>query len=268
LAGFRKIPRWLSALPLDEPVIAAIASVWQLVALRQPAALEMPIRGVNLMNVAEAVATRRSIRSFLDTPVPLETVRRVLEQARMTPSGCNYQPWEATVLTGEPLASLQQRLLASQPDDPQEYDFAAPGQVPKYQQRLSNLGKAMYGAMAVARDNSEQRADFVKMNMVSFGAPVLLLCHFPKLMKEPQWSDCGMWLQTIMLLLRGEGLDSCPQEYMGVYGRTIKDHLGLGDDILLFCGLGIGWRDPDAPVNNFERERVPLDEHVTFHGFG
>ena len=219
------------------------------------------------MNVAEAVATRRSIRAFKDTPVPFEKVRRVLEQARMTPSGCNYQPWEATVLTGAPLAALQQRLLASQPDDPQEYDFAAPGQVPKYQERLSNLGKAMYGAMAVARDNSEQRADFVKMNMVSFGAPVLLLCHFPKLMKEPQWSDCGMWLQTIMLLLRGEGLDSCPQEYMGVYGRTIKDHLGLGDDILLFCGIAIGWRDEQAPVNNFERERVPLDEQVTFLGF-
>jgi len=83
------------------------------------------------MNVAEAVATRRSIRAFKDTPVPFETVRRVLEQARMTPSGCNYQPWEATVLTGAPLAALQQRLLASQPDDPQEYDFAAPGQVPK-----------------------------------------------------------------------------------------------------------------------------------------
>jgi hypothetical protein len=54
-------------------------------------------------------------------------------------------------------------------------------------------------------------------------------------MKEPQWSDVGMWLQTIMLLLRGEGLDTCAQEYMGTYGRTIKAHLGLSDDTLLFC---------------------------------
>lgn len=52
--------------------------------------------------------------------------------------------------------------------------------------------------------------------MLSFGASVLLLCHFPKLMKEPQWSDVGMWLQTIMLLARGEGLDTCPQESMGM----------------------------------------------------
>lgn len=125
----------------------------------------------------------------------------------------------------------------------------------------------MYGAMNIARDAADQRAEFARSNKVSFGAPVLLLSHFPKLMKEPQWSDVGMWLQTIMLLLREEGLDSCPQEFMGLYGRTIKAHLGLSDDTLLFCGLAIGWRDEAASVNAFARERVPLEEQVTFLGF-
>jgi hypothetical protein len=46
-------------------------------------------------------------------------------------------------------------------------------------------------------------------------------------MKGPQWSDVGIWLQTIILLLRGEGLDTCPQEYLGNYGRTIKMHLSM-----------------------------------------
>lgn len=219
------------------------------------------------MNVAEAVASRRSIRAFEGRLVPDSTIRRVLDQARLAPSGCNFQPWEAIVLTGKPLRALQSRLLASQPDDPLEYDFSAPGAYEKYQSRLRSLGAAMYATVGVARDEKDRRADFVRDNLTSFGAPVLLLCHFPKFMKEPQWSDVGMWLQTIMLLLRGEGLDSCPQEYMGVYGRTIKAELGLGDDSLLFCGLSIGWRQADAPVNGFERERIPLDEQVKFLGF-
>lgn len=219
------------------------------------------------MNVAEAVQSRRSVRSFANEGVALETIQRVLETARWTPSGCNFQPWEATILTGGPLKALQDVLLQSKFDDPLEYDFSAPGQLEKYQDRLRRVGAAMYGAMGITRDDDETRANFAKANCVSFGAPVLLLCHFPKLMKEPQWSDVGMWLQTIMLLLREEGLDSCPQEYMGLYGRTIKQYLGLSDDTLLFCGLAIGKRDAISPVNDFVRERVPLGDQITFLGF-
>lgn len=219
------------------------------------------------MHVAEAVASRRSVRAFIDKPVPFETVHHVLDQARMAPSGCNFQPWEAIVLTGEPLRALQEQLLASEPDDPQEYDFSAPGQLEKYQSRLKAVGASMYEGMGIARGQRDQREVFARSNILSFNAPVLLLCHFPKLMKEPQWSDVGMWLQTIMLLLRGEGLDSCPQEYMGIYGRTIKDHLGLSDDTLLFCGLAIGWGDTAAAVNNFQRDRTSLADQVAFLGF-
>ncbi|MFO1239755.1 MAG: nitroreductase [Sphingomonadaceae bacterium] len=219
------------------------------------------------MNVREAVLSRRSVRAFSSEAISLDTITAILETARWAPSGCNFQPWEATVLTGAPLKALQDVLLQSKFDEPLEYDFSAPGQVEKYQDRLRRVGAAMYGAMGITRDDDETRANFAKANCVSFGAPVLLLCHFPKLMKEPQWSDVGMWLQTIMLLLRGEGLDSCPQEYMGLYGRTIKQHLGLSEDTLLFCGLAIGKRDPSSPVNVFERERVPLGEQITFLGF-
>ncbi|WP_296677730.1 nitroreductase [Novosphingobium sp.] len=219
------------------------------------------------LSVSEAVASRRSIRAFTDQAVPLQTLRSVLDKARMAPSGCNFQPWEATVLTGEPLKALQTRLLATPPDNPQEYDFSAPGSLPHYRQRLIDVGAAMYTAKGIAREDKAARDDFSRRNLISFDAPVLLLCHFPKLMKEPQWSDVGMWLQTIMLLLREEGLDSCPQEVMGMYGRTIKDQLGLGEDIMLFCGLAIGWRDNSDPVNTFLRDRVPLDQHVRFEGF-
>ena len=74
------------------------------------------------MQVSQAVATRRSIRAFEDRPVDLAVLRRVLDRAQMAPSGCNFQPWQATVLAGEPLKRLQERMLASQPQDPIEYE--------------------------------------------------------------------------------------------------------------------------------------------------
>jgi nitroreductase len=220
------------------------------------------------MNVSEAVMTRRSIRAFKDTPVQLETLRRVMDAARWSPSGCNFQPWEATILTGAPLRALQDKMLVTPPQDPREYSWDDPEVIPQCLARLHGVGKSMYGAMGIGRDDSAARDNFMRSNFESFGAPTLLLCYFDRRMGPPQWSDVGMWLQTIMLLLRGEGLDSCPQEALSLHAKLIKDHLGVSDEShIFFCGIAIGYRDADAPVNNFDREREPVDGNVRFDGF-
>jgi len=220
------------------------------------------------MTVSEAVRSRRSIRAFSSRPVPLDVLTRVLDTARWSPSGCNFQPWEATVLTGEPLRALQGKMEVTPPQEPEEYTIT-PHDIPQeYKDRLAAIGKAQYEAISIARDDQAARMDFVARNRVSFDAPVLLLCHIPRVMGPPQWSDVGMWLQTVMLLLREEGLDSCPQEYMAIWGRLIKEHIGVSDaEQILFCGLAIGYRDEADPINHFERERVPLDRTLRFVGF-
>ena len=86
-------------------------------------------------------------------------------------------------------------------------------------------------------------------------------------MGRPQWSDIGMWLQTVCLLLREEGLDSCPQEAWAIYQEQIRAVVNIPDDHIFFCGLGVGWRDPAAPVNNFPVPRAPLDEAISWEGF-
>lgn len=219
-------------------------------------------------SVSEAVATRRTVRAFLPTPVPRETIERILDKARMSPSGCNFQPWEATIVTGAPLRALQEAMAASPMQQPVEYDIMPADITPEYMGRLQATGAAMYGSAGIARDDAEGRATFGQRNIVSFGAPVLLLCHFPRFMGPPQWADVGMWLQTVMLLAREEGLDTCPQEYMSLYARLIKAQLGIDDaSQILFCGLGIGHRVPDDVGNIFERPRVPLDRQARFIGF-
>ena len=219
------------------------------------------------MNVTEAVTTRRSIRAFLDKPVDLATLTRIMDTARWAASGCNYQPWEASIVTGQPLKDLQAKIIADGPQKA-EYDWSAPAQEEAYQSRLHGISAGMFGAMGIARDDGAGRMAAMMKNATSFDAPAVMFVYFPRLMKEPQWSDVGMWLQTVALLLREEGLDSCFQEYMALYANMIRDFLGLDHErYMFFCGMAIGYRDPDAPVNNFERERVPLEEQVRFLGW-
>ena len=219
------------------------------------------------MNVSEAVASRRTIRDFTDRPVSFEVIQRVMDKARLAPSGSNYQPWEASILTGAPLAALRAKMAVSPPQQPAEYLIEPPGVPAEYPARLAETMAKQYDALGLARDDKDGRMAAIMRNAVSFGAPVLLLCYLPRVMGPPQWSDMGMWLQTIMLLLREEGLDSCPQEFLSIHGRLIKDHIGVSDEThIFFCGMGIGYRSANA-VNGFARSRVPLERQVRFLGF-
>ncbi|MEQ4723943.1 nitroreductase family protein [Nonomuraea sp. B19D2] len=78
----------------------------------------------------------------------------------------------------------------------------------------------------------------------------------------PQWADVGMYLQTVMLLLRAEGLHSCPQMAWSVHRRTVAEVLSPPDGLILFCGMSIGFED--VTVGYARTGRAPLDETVTF----
>ena len=223
------------------------------------------------MNVSEAVVSRRSVRAFLDKPVDRGVLERVLEKAQRAPSGGNVQPWHGVVLTGEPLERL---VLAIAEVFPQgraahspEYNIYPPELDGEYEQRRRAVGEDMYGALQIPREDKRSRLAWFARNFQAFGAPVLMLVHTPKYMGPPQWSDIGMWLQTVMLLLREEGLDSCPQEAWAVYSRQIRETVAIPDDHIFFCGLAIGHRDPAAPVNAFAVSRAPLGEVARFEGF-
>lgn len=223
------------------------------------------------VSVSEAVLRRRSIRRFLPDPVPFALIRCVLDRALRAPSGGNLQPWNGMVLTGKPLdevkaAVLERAALGPDAAEP-EFPVYPPHMGPPWRDRQVSLGKALYGALHIERHDREARHRQHEENFRAFGAPVCMFVTIDRALGPPQWSDVGMWLQTIMLLLQEEGIDSCAQEAWSAYGRTVRECLGIGDDRLLFCGLAIGYRDAQAEVNLFPVPRVPLDEIVEFRGF-
>ncbi|MET8146124.1 nitroreductase family protein, partial [Sphaerisporangium sp. NPDC005288] len=101
-------------------------------------------------------------------------------------------------------------------------------------------------------------------NWRCFGAPAALFCYIDRDLGRPQWADVGMYLQTVMLLLRAEGLHSCPQMAWSVYRRTIAEILSPPDELILFCGMSIGFED--VTVHHVRTGRASLDETVTFVG--
>ncbi|MFF7190970.1 nitroreductase [Streptomyces sp. NPDC008222] len=218
------------------------------------------------MGVYEAVKSRRAVRAFTDRPVPRRTLERVLSAATWSPSGSNIQPWHIYVLTGAPLAELKkragERLASGDPWDEPEYEQYPPALKSPYRERRSAFGEQRYGALGIPREDLEARQRAAAANWNCFGAPAALFCYIDRDMGRPQWSDVGMYLQTVMLLLRAEGLHSCPQMAWAKFHKTVAEVLSPPDELILFCGMSIGFEDVTA--SDPRVARAPLDETVTF----
>jgi nitroreductase len=225
------------------------------------------------MTVYEALASRRSVRDFLPTPVSGDVIRRVLEAAARAPSGGNVQPWHIDVVAGarlDELKALMQRRLqevaAGDRSEQPDYDIYPKELVSPYRDYRFQLGEAMYAALGIPREDKARRLQWFARNYQFFGAPLALFCSIDRRMGPPQWSDLGMFLQSVMLLLREEGLDSCPQECWSVYPKTVGSFIGIPAERMLFCGMSIGHANPSHPVNRFQSERAPLAQYARFHG--
>ncbi len=209
-----------------------------------------------IMDVYEAVTSRRAVRGFTDEPVPREVLERVLSAAAWSPSGSNLQPWNCYVLTGPLLAELKtravERVAHGDPWDEREYEMYPRALKSPYGERRSAFGKERYSALGVAREDWEARQRAAIANWNCFGAPAALFCYIDRDLGRPQF----------MLLLRAEGLHSCPQMAWSQVRETVAEVLSPPDRLILFCGMSIGQEDPKVSVPR--TGRAPLDETVTF----
>jgi nitroreductase len=131
-----------------------------------------------------------------------------------------------------------------------------------YRERRHGAGEQRYAALGIAPDDTSARRRAVVANWDCFGAPAALFCYIDAAMGSAQWADVGMYLQTVMLLLRAEGLASCPQMAWSVYHRTVADVVGPPPGHVLFCGMSIGFEDTTVGAPRIDR--APLAETVTF----
>lgn len=219
------------------------------------------------MKVSEAIATRKTIRAFLDEPVDVATIRRILSLAARAPSGGNLQPWRVYVLVGAARDELVRRVKARMAETPRgetpEYHVYPPRLTEPYRTRRFEIGEAMYATIGIPREDRAARLKQFMRNWEFFGAPVGLIFTIDRQMQQGQWADLGMFMENIMLLAREEGLHTCPQEAWAVWPKVIREYLSVPENEMIFCGMGVGYGDEASPINTLESERAKLEDFVT-----
>ena len=216
------------------------------------------------MKVSEAVESRQSIREYLKKPVDSSLIKEILEKSARAANGGNLQPWQIFVINKESMADfLKQQSEWTEAETP-AYDIYPPKLKEPYRTSRYELGEQMYSLLGIEREDKEGRFMQVLKNFEFFGAPAAIFCFVDKQMGPPQWSDLGMFLQTFMLLAQEVGLDTCAQEAWSIKQESVSDFFNVDNETMVFCGMAIGYKDPEATINKLRSERRPIDEWATF----
>jgi nitroreductase len=149
-----------------------------------------------------------------------------------------------------------------------EYHAYPPGLSDPNETRRRAVGEQLYRSIGITREDRPGRYRQFARNFLFFDAPVGLFFVIDRQMGPPQWADLGMYIQSVMLLARGQGLHACAQEASASWHKTVGAFLQLPGELMLFCGMALGHADPDAAINQWRSPREPLDGFASFRGFG
>jgi nitroreductase len=65
-------------------------------------------------------------------------------------------------------------------------------------------------------------------------------------------------------LAKEAGLDTCAQEAWSMKHDSVSKYVKAEKSDILFCGMSIGYKDNEAPVNSLRSDRRPLKDWAKF----
>ena len=223
------------------------------------------------MKIDDAMQGRRSIRGFLDKPVPRELLEEVIALANRAPSSMNTQPWHLHVLTGEPLERVREgnstRMLGGVPPVREIVDHGA--YEGPHRDRQVGIAKQLFAAMSIAREDKEMRQDWVMRGFRQFDAPVSIVVTFDKSLDGGTIAhfDLGAvtygltlaaWSRGLGCVINGQGIMQSP---------VVREHAQIPDDEVIMTCVAMGWPDKDFSANAVVSERRDVADVARFIGF-
>lgn len=219
------------------------------------------------MDVSQALRARRSVRAFTDQVPSAALVQSLLQDAALAPSGGNLQPWHVAALTGDALQALLADVAQTPGEESADYpSYPANLWEPHRSRRYAN-GEELYQSIGIPREDKTGRLQQLAKNAQFFGAPVGIIVCADRRMGYTQWTDLGIYLQSLMLRATELGLATCAQGFWRRYDRVVKQHLQMDDSFAVVYGVALGYEDTSAPINTMRASRAAFAEWGQMLGF-
>lgn len=233
--------------------------------------MSVAVNNASPLSYDDVVMGRRSIRGYLDKPVPRALIEEILALAMRSPSSMNTQPWHFHVITGEPLARIRrgntQNILAGVPDS-REFRRGSPF-AGVHRERQIGVAKQLFEAMGIERDDKDGRQEWVLRGFRQFDAPVCVIVAYDRVLADSDDSafDCGAVTNALVNAAWSRGL-GCVVNSQGIMqSPVVREHAGIPDDQVIMKAVALGWPDEAFPANAVVSHRKSVEEAARFVGF-
>jgi nitroreductase len=234
----------------------------------------------NPEDFSQFLASRRSTRDFLSTPVPPEIIEQILKGSLTAPSWSNTRPFKVAVASGDIRDRISSeflsrwgvlskilrkgilnklRIVYSRYGLPTSNRSIAKPYPAELKPRAERVGREMYETFGVARGDRPARDQQWAKNYSFFGAPVELFIYVHKSLHIYAASDAGLMMQNLMLSAHAHGLGTCAQGAVAIWDDVVRKEFEIPKDYRLLCGIALGYPS-DSTVNDFKANRIGVEE--------
>ena len=205
---------------------------------------------------------------FLQTRFPEKRSRGPWRSARWAPSWGNTQPWDVVVADGSKVQELARLFQeeAKKGMSPRP-DIEMPVQFPEepHMRRYRDLGRSLFTAMGIDRDDAGRAAQHY-LNMYNFfGAPTVVYLLIDNRLNEPySCLDLGSFGTTFCYAALQEGLGTIYLAASMHFPDIARKVLELPEDKKVVIGIAVGFPNPDAPGGLFRSDRDTIETILRF----
>ena len=226
------------------------------------------------------LASRRSTRDFLSTPVAPEVIEQILADSLTAPSWSNTRPFKVAIATGDVRDRIsneflsrwgvlskimrkgvlnKMRVIYSRYGLPTSNRLIVKPYPAELKPRAERVGREMYETLGVTRGDRTARDQQWAKNYSFFGAPVELFIYVHKSLHIYAASDAGLMMQNLALSAHAQGLGTCAQGAVAIWDDVVRKEFDVPKSYRLLCGIALGYPS-DAAVNDFKANRLSVDE--------
>jgi nitroreductase len=229
---------------------------------------------------SQFLASRRSTRDFLATPVPAEIVEQILKDSLTAPSWSNTRPFKVAVASGDVrdrisaeflsrwgvLSKIMRkgflnkvRIVYSRYGLPTSNRSIARPYPAELKPRAERVGREMYESFGVTRGDRTARDQQWAKNYSFFGAPVELFIYVHKSLHIYAASDAGLMMQNLILSAHAHGLGTCAQGAVAIWDDVVRKEFEVPKSYRLLCGISLGYPS-ESSINDFRANRLEVEE--------